>query len=185
MLSKYSRLIATLLFLVILFSIFELTGLREKISIDFIQDNFNHHFIIGMIIFAGLYSLGNLVQIPGFIFLGAAVVTLGQIEGAAVSYLAALISCTCTYWVIRCLGGDALRQLESPVARKILSKLDEDPVKTIIVLRTLFQTAPALNYSLALAGTPFKKYFLGTLLGLPLPVVLYCTFFDLINHSLH
>jgi len=169
---------------VLLFCIFEFTGLREKISLAFIQNNFNHHFIIGVIVFAALYSLGNLIQIPGFVFLGAAVVTLGQIEGAAVSYLAAIVSCSVTYWVIRIVGGNALRQLESPFAKKILAQLDHNPIKTVVILRTLFQTAPALNYSLALSGIPFSKYFLGSLVGLLLPVIIYCTFFDLINHSI-
>lgn len=184
MFKKYSRLLLTIAFLVLIFSIFEFTGMRDKISLEFIQDNFNHHFIIGMLIFAALYSLGNLIQIPGFIFIGAAVVTLGQFEGAAVSYLAAIISCFTTYWVIRIIGGDALRKLESPFAQKILAKLDSNPIKTIILLRTFFQTAPALNYTLALSGINFSKYALGTLLGLPLPVILYCTLFDYIKTSI-
>jgi uncharacterized membrane protein YdjX (TVP38/TMEM64 family) len=181
---KYSRLLLTLAFLILLFCIVELTGIRDKVSLEFIADNFNHHFVIGMLIFAALYSLGNLVQIPGFVFLGAAVVTLGKFEGAAVSYLAAITSCCITYWVIRIIGGDALRKLESPFAQKILAKLDSNPIKTIILLRTFFQTAPALNYSLALSGINFQKYALGTLLGLPLPVMLYCLFFSYIQSSI-
>lgn len=184
MLKKYSRLLLTIGFLIILFCAFEFTGLREKISLEFIADNFNHHFVIGMLIFAGLYSLGNLVQIPGFVFLGAAVVTLGKYEGAAVSYIAAIASCFITYWVIRIIGGDALRKLESPFAQKILSQLDKNPIKAIFILRTFFQTAPALNYSLALSGINFQKYAIGTLLGLPLPVMLYCVFFSYLKTSI-
>jgi uncharacterized membrane protein YdjX (TVP38/TMEM64 family) len=37
---------------------------------------------------------------------------------------------------------------------------------------------PALNYALALSGVRFRTYLLGTLLGLPLPIALYCLFFD-------
>lgn len=184
MFQKYSRLLLTLTFLTVLFCVFEFSGLRDKFSLSFIADNFNHHFVIGMFIFAGLYSLGNLIQIPGFVFLGAAVITLGKFEGAAVSYLAAITSCFITYWVIRVIGGDALRKLESPFAQKILAKLDSNPIKTIILLRTFFQTAPALNYSLALSGINFQKYALGTLLGLPLPVMLYCLFFSYIKTSI-
>ena len=73
------------------------------------------------------------------------------------SYLAAITSCCITYWVIRIIGGDALRKLESPFAQKILAKLDSNPIKTIILLRTFFQTAHALNYTLALSGINFQK----------------------------
>jgi uncharacterized membrane protein YdjX (TVP38/TMEM64 family) len=41
-----------------------------------------------------------------------------------------------------------------------------------------FQTIPALNYALALSGVSLRNYLLGTLLGLPLPIALYCVFFD-------
>lgn len=174
----------TLLFLILMFCIFEFSGIRDKISLELIKDTFNHHFIIGMLLFAVLFSVGNLVQIPGFIFLAAAVATLGAFEGAAVSYLAAVISCSVTYWVIRTIGGDALRKLESPFAQKILATLDTNPIKSIILLRTFFQTAPALNYTLALSGINFQKYALGTLLGLPLPVMLYCLFFSYIKSSI-
>jgi uncharacterized membrane protein YdjX (TVP38/TMEM64 family) len=42
----------------------------------------------------------------------------------------------------------------------------------------LFQTLPALNYALALSGVRFRTYAAGTLLGLPLPIMAYCLFFD-------
>lgn len=183
-LKKYARLLLTIGFLILLFCVFEFTGIRNQISLEFIANNFNHHFILGMLIFAALYSLGNLVQIPGFVFLGAAVVTLGKFEGAAVSYLAAITSCIVTYWVIRIIGGDALRKLDSAFAQKILSQLDNSPIKTIFLLRTFFQTAPALNYTLALSGINFQKYAIGTLLGLPLPIMLYCLLFSYLKTSI-
>jgi uncharacterized membrane protein YdjX (TVP38/TMEM64 family) len=42
----------------------------------------------------------------------------------------------------------------------------------------LFQTVPALNYTLAMSGIRFRDYLIGTLLGLPIPIALYCVFFD-------
>ena len=41
----------------------------------------------------------------------------------------------------------------------------------------VFQTVPALNYAFALVGVRLRRYLLGTLLGLPLPIALYCLFF--------
>jgi uncharacterized membrane protein YdjX (TVP38/TMEM64 family) len=49
----------------------------------------------------------------------------------------------------------------------------------------LFQTLPALNYALAMSGVRFRAYLLGTLLGLPLPIALYCLFFDALAQALH
>lgn len=46
------------------------------------------------------------------------------------------------------------------------------------VLRLVFQTAPALNYTLALSGISFREYMIGSLIGLPLPIFIYILFFD-------
>jgi uncharacterized membrane protein YdjX (TVP38/TMEM64 family) len=48
----------------------------------------------------------------------------------------------------------------------------------------LFQTVPALNYTLAVSGVRFRAYLAGTLLGLPLPILLYCLFFDYLARAL-
>ena len=49
---------------------------------------------------------------------------------------------------------------------------------SIVFVRMLFQTLPALNYTLAMSGVRFRTYLAGTLLGLPLPIAAYCLFFD-------
>ena len=129
--------------------------------------------------------LGNLVQIPGWIFLAAAVLALGQLWGGLATYLAACVSCVVTYWVIRLLGGDALRQFGGKLAARLFARLDERPIQSVALLRVLFQTVPPLNYALALSGVRFRSYLVGTLIGLPLPILLYTVFFDFLAHWLH
>jgi uncharacterized membrane protein YdjX (TVP38/TMEM64 family) len=59
-----------------------------------------------------------------------------------------------------------------------LRRLDAHPVQSILLSRVVFQTLPALNYALAMSGVKLRHYIVGTLLGLPLPIALYCVFFD-------
>jgi uncharacterized membrane protein YdjX (TVP38/TMEM64 family) len=125
------------------------------------------------------------VQIPGWIFLAAAVLALGEWWGGVVTYVAAVISCAFTFVLIRALGGDALRSFDNRIARRLLAHLDAHPIGVVALLRVLFQTVPALNYALALSGTRLRSYLIGTLLGLPLPIALYCIFFDLLAAGLH
>jgi uncharacterized membrane protein YdjX (TVP38/TMEM64 family) len=58
-------------------------------------------------------------------------------------------------------------------------------VASISLLRVLCQTMPTVNYVLALSGVRFRDYLLGTLIGLPLPIALYCLFFDYLARILH
>jgi uncharacterized membrane protein YdjX (TVP38/TMEM64 family) len=125
------------------------------------------------------------VQIPGWIFLAAAVLALGKTWGGLATYVAAIVSCTVTYFSIRFVGGDALRTLKGPLATRLLNQLDTHPIRSIVLLRMLFQTVPALNYTLALSGVRYRDYLIGTLLGLPLPIAAYCLLFDYLDVQLH
>ncbi|EXI82288.1 MAG: hypothetical protein AW10_00736 [Candidatus Accumulibacter appositus] len=180
----WPRLLAVTLFLGVLFAGFELSGLRDHFSLPFLRDQFLHNKLSGLLIFVALFALGNLIQIPGWIFLAAAVLALGRIWGGAVTYLAACLSCALTFLSIRLLGGDALRQLNSRIATRLLAQLDARPIRSMVFLRVLFQTVPALNYVLAMSGVRFREYMLATLLGLPLPIALYCLFFDFLARLL-
>lgn len=175
---NYRRLFAVFLFLAILLAVFELSGLRGHFDLHFLQQRILENKVSGLLVFVLLFSLGNLIQIPGWVFLAAAVLELGRSWGGLATYVAATISCGVTFLTIRCIGGDALRQLDSKIATRILARLDAHPVTSVALLRVLFQTVPALNYALAMSGVRFRNYMIGTLLGLPLPIALYCLFFD-------
>jgi uncharacterized membrane protein YdjX (TVP38/TMEM64 family) len=58
-------------------------------------------------------------------------------------------------------------------------------MRNVVLLRTLFQTLPALNYTLAMSGIGFRKYMAATLVGLPLPIAVYCLFFDYLARVAH
>ena len=77
----------------LLFAIFELSGVRDHFNLEFIRDLILHHRLSGLALFVVLFSLGNLIQIPGWIFLAAAVLTLGRMWGGIVTYVAAVVSC--------------------------------------------------------------------------------------------
>lgn len=177
-LHRYRRLFAVLVFLGVLFAVFQLSGLRDHFSLDFLQHRIFENRVSGLLFFILLFSLGNLIQIPGWLFLAAAVLTLGQTLGGVATFVAATVSCVVTFLTIRWIGGDALRQLDSPLATRIFLRLDTHPIGSIVVLRICFQTVPALNYALAMSGVRFRHYLIGTLLGLPLPIAMYCLFFD-------
>jgi len=65
--------------------------------------------LLGRRLLFRLFSLGNLIQVPGLVFLGAAVLALGKVWGGVATYLAAMSSCLITFLAIGLLGGSALR----------------------------------------------------------------------------
>ncbi len=182
---SYKRLLLVIAFLALLLAVFQFSGLRDNFNLSFLHQQFINNAFTGLLIFIVLFALGNLIQIPGWIFLAAAVLSLDRFWGGLATYLAAVVSCMFTFWVIRSVGGDALRQINYPYTVRVLNNLDKRPVLSTFLLRLLLQTAPALNYALAMSGIRFKSYLIGTLLGLPLPIALYCLFFDYVATVLH
>ncbi len=178
LLRRHQRLLSVVVFLALLALIFSVSGLRGHMNLAYVREQLQGHPVEGFVSFVVLFVLGNLVQIPGWLFLAAAVLALGQGWGWLVTYLAACISCVVTFLLVRWLGGDALRAVPNRWVIKVLAQLDRRPVRSVFVARVLFQTLPALNYALAMSGIRFTSYFLGTALGLVLPLVVYCYFFE-------
>lgn len=174
---RFKRLAWVVLFIATLLAVVRLSGLKDHITLAYTQDLFLTNKILGMLIFTLLFALGNIVYIPGFLFLTAAVLALGQVWGGLVTYVAACTASAITFVIVRLLGGEALRRLNSTWIMRLMARLDSHPIQSIVVLRIALQTNPALNWTLALSGIRFHHFLLGTLLGLPLPIALYCIFF--------
>ncbi len=184
-LRRHQRLLGVLLFLAVLALVFSLSGLRGHLNLAYVREQLEGHPVQGFFIFLLLFVLGNLVQIPGWLFLAAAVLALGQGMGCVVTYVAACVSCVLTFLLVRWLGGDALRALPGRWLLKTLEQLDAHPLRSTFIARVLFQTLPALNYALAMSGMRFRAYCLGTMLGLILPLMAYCYFFEHLARLMH
>ena len=179
-LKRHRRLALVLLFLGLLLLAVQWSGLRQDVSVVSLRLTLAQSRWEGLALFVLLFAIGNLAQVPGWIFLASAVLVLGKLNGGIVTYLAASMSCVVTFLSVRWVGGDAARQLRGKLAQRMLTELHAHPVRNVIVLRTVFQTLAALNYALALSGIGFRQYLLGTLLGLPLPIAAYCLLLDYI-----
>lgn len=182
---RYRQLFFVAAFLGLLLAVAEVSGMREHFNLPYLRQMLENNRLGGLLIFVLLFVLGNLIQIPGWIFLASAVLALGEVAGGVVTYVAASVSCVVTFFSVRYVGGDALRRLDNRLAKRLLDQLHAHPVRNIVLLRTLFQTLPAVNYALALSGVGFRKYLPATLLGLPLPIAVYCVFFDTLARFIH
>ena len=80
--------------------------------------------------------------------------------------------------MVRAVGGQALGAVQKPWIVKLLVKLDEHPVRWMVVLRSVAFISPPLNYALALTRIRFRDYALGSALGLVGPMAIVTVFFD-------
>ncbi len=170
-----SRLI---LIVLIIIAITEMEGFRSYFSINSVKGLFLENKFIGIILFCLVFSIGNLLYVPGWIFLVGSVFSLGKEWGGLVTYLAAMFSAIVSFYCLHYFGRDALRNFDNKLANRIFSNLDKNPISSIALLRLIFQTAPPLNYALAMSDIRFRNYLFGTLIGLHIPIFVYCYFFE-------
>lgn len=182
---RHRRLLGLLVFLLALLAVAQFSGLRSQLNVAFLQEQLQANPWSGLALFVALFCLGNMAQVPGWIFLAAAVYVFGRVNGGLATYVAANVSCLFTFVTIRLVGGNVAATLKSPFAQRLVAQLHAHPVRNVLLLRSLFQTLPALNYALALSGLRLRHYVLGTLLGLPLPIAVYCLFFDYLITAAH
>jgi uncharacterized membrane protein YdjX (TVP38/TMEM64 family) len=176
-LNGYKQILTVLGFTAIMLAVAEFSGIRGHITGPSLHAALIENEGKGILLFVVLFVIGNLIHIPGIVFLAAAVLALGPTRGGIFTYIAANISCAVTFVVVRYIGGDALRQFKGKLVVRILAHLDSSPITSIAVLRLLFQTMPSVNYALAVSGVSFSRYMAGTLLGLPFPLFVYCLLF--------
>ncbi len=181
---RHRRLIGTLLLVLALALAAHVSGLRDNFSLAAVRDTFLAHKTAGLLLFITLFAVGNLLHVPGLLFQVAAVLALGKWWGGLATYVAANISCVVTYAVFRGVGGNALMQIKNPLAGKLMRRLHEQPIRSLVLLRIIFQSMPTLNMALGMSGLKLRHLVIGTLLGLPLPIAFYCVFFDFLAASI-
>jgi uncharacterized membrane protein YdjX (TVP38/TMEM64 family) len=152
------------------FVVGRVTGLNASLSTERIRALTADAGLWGPIAFVLIFCVGELVHVPGVVFLAAAVVAYGRVGGGMLAFLGAVGAGSVSFIVVRTIGGTPLAAMRSSLARRIFSQLDGHPVRTIFLLRQLLWMAPPLNYALALSNVRFRSYLLGTALGLLAPI---------------
>jgi uncharacterized membrane protein YdjX (TVP38/TMEM64 family) len=161
-------LVATLF--VALFVVGRATGLDAYLSTERIRAITAAAGFWGPIVFVLIFCAGELVHVPGVVFVAAAVVAYGRASGGLLAFVGAVIALSVSFIVVRAIGGTPLRAIRLPLARRLLSQLDAHPVRIVFLLRLLLWMAPPLNYALALSNVRFRSYLVGTALGLLVPI---------------
>jgi uncharacterized membrane protein YdjX (TVP38/TMEM64 family) len=125
----------------------------------------------GIVLFVAIFSIGQLLHIPGLVFVAAAMMVYNLAWGMAASLLGALVAVTVSFIVVRTVGGHALAKLETPWVCRVLGYLEARPILTVALLRVVLWMTPTLNYTLALTRLRLRDYVLGSAIGLAGPII--------------
>lgn len=178
------RLIRLALLLLALLAVGELFGIRARVvddprgAADELREAMAAAGPWGIAVFVVVFCAGELVHVPGLVFVLAAVLAYGRAAGGVVAYVAGVASMCVSFGLVRAVGGTALAEIDKPWLKRALGWVDARPVTAIAALRTVMVLSPPLNYALALSSVRFRDYLAGSALGLILPMVAAALLFD-------
>ena len=125
----------------------------------------------GAVALVVLFAVGTLANVPGLVFIAAAVTLYGPATGYAVALVGAIAAVNLTFALGRATGLGNSAALERPLVKRVTRLLDERPILTLTLLRAVILVSPPVNYALALTRMRHRDFAIGSALGLVIPML--------------
>jgi uncharacterized membrane protein YdjX (TVP38/TMEM64 family) len=182
-LSKTTRLVVVLGLLVGLSIMVRLSGVSHWLDSERIQAIVAQAGAWGPLAFVALFVGAVVSQVPGLLFVFVAPALFRLPLAFALCFVASNLAVTLNFELVRKLGGQPFAHIQSPRLRKLFDRLDEHPVRTVALLRTITVMFPPVTSALALTQVRSRDHALGSALGMLLPImaILYATHFLLMR----
>jgi uncharacterized membrane protein YdjX (TVP38/TMEM64 family) len=164
------RLGLLVLLLVALVALASVTGVGDLLAPARLQQAVAEAGLWGFGVFVICFCVGQLLQVPGVVFILVARAAWGPLLGFANAYVGALVAAAVVFLLVRAAGGTPLGGLTWGPARRVLSGLERRPVLTVASLRAVMLLSPPLNYALALSPVRQAHHLIGSALGLVAPI---------------
>ena len=127
--------------------------------------------IWGVIIFITIFVITALFNIPetGFIIM-AFLIYDNIFFAACLNYVAGLLSAIATFYAGRLIGSGALSEIKSVRVKNLIASAENNPIKTLVIIRTIMIMNPIVGYALALTKISPRNYIIGNAVGIIVPV---------------
>jgi uncharacterized membrane protein YdjX (TVP38/TMEM64 family) len=168
------RLLLLAFFLLGVFAIGRMTGFTDTLTVDGIRASMREAGVGGFFVFVATFCAGQLLYIPGFVFVMVSGLAYGPLWGSLASLIAANISVAVSFVIVRTIGGQPLKdmKIERPFLQRPLDHLEDRPIRSMVIIRLFLWAIPPVNYTLAMSGVSFRDYMIAAAIGMTPPFVL-------------
>jgi uncharacterized membrane protein YdjX (TVP38/TMEM64 family) len=118
------RLVVALALFLILFGIGRALDLPNHLTVGSLRSTMASAGTAGAALYLIAFCLGELLHVPGLVFVAAGVLAYGAALGGLLAFLGAVASVSVSFWVVRAIGGRPLRELRNRWVRGALAHLD-------------------------------------------------------------
>ncbi|MDZ4847119.1 MAG: hypothetical protein SH857_16420 [Chitinophagales bacterium] len=135
---------------------------------------------IGIGLFLAAAMVGTLLHVPAYVFLAICFLIYSGLPGVFIGIAAVTVIFTSHFLFARIVGGNVAQHIKYPYLIKTLNRLDDRPLKSVILLRLVFFMASLVTFALGLSSIRYKDFLVGSLLGISLH---FTVIFLLVNFS--
>ncbi len=164
------KALLTVLFVAVIVGLYLFTPVRHYLSPEgfgAVQEWLRQQGAWGPLIFGVIYIAAAILSLPGSILTISGGVLFGTAWGTLINLVAATLGASAAFLIARFLGrGFVEKRLKGKLAQ-LDEKVAVHGFYAVLYLR-LIPLFPynLLNYSFGLSKIPFRKYFMGTLIGM-------------------
>ena len=171
--NTWVRLGLLAVFLIGIYLVGRMSGLTDQLTVEGIRASMREAGVAGFIVFVVTFCVGQLLYIPGFVFVMVSGLAYGPLWGSIASMVAATISVAVSFVIVRSIGGQPLKNIniKRPFLQKPLGRLEQNPIRSMIIIRLFLWAIPPVNYTLAMSGVTFRDYMIAAVIGLTPPFV--------------
>lgn len=171
--NSWARLTLLAVFLVGIYLIGRATGFIEEFTVAGTRESMRVAGVGGFAVFVAIFCVGQLLYIPAFVFVMVSGLAYGPVWGSVASMIAGTISVAVSFIIVRTIGGQPLKstRIKRPFLQKPLDRLEQQPIRSMIVIRLFLWAIPPVNYTLAMSGVTFRDYMIAAVIGMTPPFV--------------
>src|SRR5215472_17718672 len=118
------RLIAALALALLLLGIGRVFDLQQHLTVESLRATLASAGIAGVALYVIAFCVGELLHVPGLVFVAAGVLGYGPALGGPLAFLGAVASVSVSFWIVRAVGGRPLGELQTRWVRRALGQLD-------------------------------------------------------------
>jgi uncharacterized membrane protein YdjX (TVP38/TMEM64 family) len=119
----------------------------------------------GGLIFVVAYSCLQPLGVRAVLFLLSAPLIWGPIDAFFLSWAGAIGTALVSFMIARFVARDWVQRRMPRGLRRFDDRLYTDGFRTVLLLRLMFHTTPALQYALGVSQVAVRPFFVGTVLG--------------------
>lgn len=149
----------------------ERSGLADAVDVERLRALIEGWGALGPAVFLVGFAAGALLHLPGYLFVTAAVLVYGPMEGGALSFAAAWAYDGVTFLALRRFSGGRPRFVPPGLVDRIRrsrwwTRIHRSPLTTTAALRSALPTNLALTWVLAAGRVSPRAHLLGSAIGI-------------------